>query len=149
MQVRVKSKAQDVKYKDTKIKQHSQVTYLGCVLDETLSGETMAFKALKKINGKLNFLYRKNKFLTPTLRRMLCNANIQPHFDYACSAQHPNLKEKPKNKMQIAQNEFVRFSLKVDKRHHISRKEFESINWLPVYERVHQFINVIKIKISQ
>ena len=33
-----------------KIKQYSQVTYLGCVLGETLSGEPMAFKALNKIN---------------------------------------------------------------------------------------------------
>ena len=43
----------NVKYKDIKIKQNSHVTYLCCVLDETLSGETMALKALKKINGKL------------------------------------------------------------------------------------------------
>ena len=79
----------DVKYKNIKIKQHSQVTYLGCVLDETLCGEPMALKALNKINGKLKFLYRKNKFLTPTLRRMLCNVIIQSHFGYACSACYP------------------------------------------------------------
>ena len=77
-----------------KIKQNSEVTYLGCVLDETLSGEPMALKALHKINGKLKFIYHKNKFLTPTLRRMLCNAFIQPHFDYACSAWYPNLNKK-------------------------------------------------------
>ena len=34
-----------------KIKQHLQVTYLGCVLDETLSGEPMTLKALNKKNG--------------------------------------------------------------------------------------------------
>ena len=76
----------NVKYKNIELKQHLQVTYLGCVLDETLCGELMALKALNKINGKLKFLYRKNKFLTPTLHRKLCNAIIQPHFDYACSA---------------------------------------------------------------
>ena len=31
-----------------------------------MSGEPVALKALNKINGKLKFLYRKNKFLTPT-----------------------------------------------------------------------------------
>ena len=62
----------NAKYKNIKIKQHSHFTYLGCVLNETLSGEPMALKALNKINGKLKFLYSKNKFLTPTLRRMLC-----------------------------------------------------------------------------
>ena len=87
-----------VKYKNVKIKQHSLVTYRGCVLDETLCGEPMALKALNKINGKLKFLYRKNKFLTPTLCRMLCNAIIQPHFDYACSAWYPNLNEKLKKR---------------------------------------------------
>ena len=61
-----------------KIKQHSQVTYLGCVLDETLCGKPMALKALNKISGKLKSLYRKNKFITPKLRRMLCNTIIQP-----------------------------------------------------------------------
>ena len=32
----------NIQYKDIKIKQYSKVTYLGCVLDETLSGESMA-----------------------------------------------------------------------------------------------------------
>ena len=40
----------------------------------------------------------------------------------------------------------VGFCLKLDKRHHISSKEFESINWLPVYKRVHQCINAIKFE---
>ena len=128
------------------MKQHSQVTYLGCVLDETLSGEPMALKASNNINGKLKFLYRKNKFLTPTLRRMLCNAITQPQFDYACSAWYPNLNKKLKKKIQIAQNKCIRFCLNLGKRHHISSKEFESINLLPVYKRVHQCINAITFK---
>ena len=31
-----------IKYGDIQIKQHSKVKYLGCMLDETMSGETMA-----------------------------------------------------------------------------------------------------------
>ena len=54
----------NIKYKDIKIKQHSQAKYLDCAIDETLSGEPMALKALNKINGKLKFIYHKNKFLT-------------------------------------------------------------------------------------
>ena len=60
------------------------MTYLG--LNESMSGEPMALKVVNKINGKLKFPYRKNKFLTSKLRRMLCNALIQSHFDYACTA---------------------------------------------------------------
>ena len=52
-------------------------------MDETMSGEAMALNVIYKINNKLKFLYRKNDFLTPTLRRLLCNGLIQPHFDYA------------------------------------------------------------------
>ena len=76
-----------------------KVTHLGCILDETLSGGPMALKALNKINGKLKFLYCKNSFLTTC--GMLCNALIQPHFDYVCSAWQPNLNEKQKKKIQI------------------------------------------------
>ena len=72
----------NIKYKDINIKQHSEVTYLGFALDRTMSRESMALRVINKINGKLKFLYRKNRFLSPERRRMLCNALIQPHFDY-------------------------------------------------------------------
>ena len=74
-----------IKYGDIQIKQHSNIKYLGCLFDETMSGEAMAIKVVNKFNNKLKFLYRKNSFLTPTLRHLLCNALIRPHFDYACS----------------------------------------------------------------
>ena len=59
---------------------------------------SVALKALRKINGKLKFLYRKNRFLTPTLRRVPCDALIQPHFDYTCSALCSNLNKKLRKK---------------------------------------------------
>ena len=58
-----------------------------------MSGKPVAIKVVKKISGKLKFLYRKKK-LTPEVRRILCNALIQPHFDYACTAWHTNLTQK-------------------------------------------------------
>ena len=57
-----------IKYRDTEIKQHSKVKYLVCMLDETMSRETMALSLINKINNKLKFPYRKNRFLTPALR---------------------------------------------------------------------------------
>ena len=86
----------NIKYQDIEIKQHSQVTYLGCIMDETMSGEPLALKVINKISAKLKFLYQKISFLTPGLRRILCYALIQPHFDYACSAWYPNLNAKLK-----------------------------------------------------
>ena len=54
----------NIKYKGINIKQHLEVTYLGWMLEETMSGESMALKVINKINGKLKFLYTKNNFYT-------------------------------------------------------------------------------------
>ena len=47
----------DIRSKEIKIKQHKHVNYLGCMLDETMSGETMALRVIEKINSRLKFLY--------------------------------------------------------------------------------------------
>ena len=64
-----KSKAKNadqlnIAYHGINIKQHRSVKYLGCVLDQCLSGELMATQVVSKINSRLKFLYRKNRFLT-------------------------------------------------------------------------------------
>ena len=92
------------------------------MLDETMPRETMALSVINKINNKLKFVYRKNRFLTPTLRQLLCNALIQSHFDYACSAWYPNLTKKLKNRIQTSQNKCICFCLQFDKMTHISHK---------------------------
>ena len=51
----------------------------------------MALNVIDKMNSRLKFLLRKNHFLTPHLSPLLCNALIQPLFDYACTAWLPNL----------------------------------------------------------
>ena len=83
-----------VNYKTIPIKQHSKVTYLCCILDETMSGESIALKVIYRINSRLKFLRRKNKILTPALHRLLCNALIQPQFDYALPAWYPKPTQK-------------------------------------------------------
>ena len=106
----------------------------------------MTLKVINKINSRLKFLHIKNKFLTPVLHRLLCNALIQPHFDYASSAWYPNLTQKMKNKIQITQNKCIRYCLQLDKMTHISKNEFETLNWLPVKDRFNQSINSIVFK---
>ena len=59
-----------IKYGDIQIKQHFKVMYLGCLLDETMSGEAMALNVIYKINNN-KFLYHKNSFLTPAMRCIL------------------------------------------------------------------------------
>ena len=55
-------------YNNNRIKQYRMVEYLGYCLDANLSGESMPMKSLRKINTKLQFLYRQNEFLNPKLR---------------------------------------------------------------------------------
>ena len=136
----------DITYNNVKIKQHSKVTYLGCILDETLNGESMALYVINKINAKIKFLYRKNRFLSPALRRLLCNAIIQPHFDYACATWYPSLNKVLKQKLQTAQNKCIRFCLLLNNRKHIGFDEFEKINWLNVNDRFHQSLAVSTFK---
>ena len=137
-----------VKRHSVTLTQFSNVEYLGCILDSNLSGEDMALKVLKKANGKLRYLYRHGKYLNAGLRRMLCNALIQPHLDYASSAWYPNLSKVLKNKLQITQNKCIRFCLFLENKEGIRYKHFKKINWLPVWERVNQFIAVSVYKFS-
>ena len=129
--------------------------YLGCTLDESMSGETMALRVIekrknsrlkkektpvieKRKNSRLKFLYQKNRFLDVPLHSLLCNALIQPHFDYACTAWYPNLSKKLKDKLQVTQNKCIRFCLKLQSREHISNEHFHKLKWLPMNQRFQQ-----------
>ena len=85
----------EIKYGNINIKQYSKVTYLGCELDENLSEEAMVLKVINKINGRLRFLYRKNRYLSPYLKRLLCNASTTFRLclvSLVSKPEHKNLK---------------------------------------------------------
>ena len=130
----------NIVYGNVKIKQYTKVTYLGCILDESLSGESMALHVLNKINSRLRFLYRQNRFLNKPLRRLLCNAMIQPFFDYACPAWYPSLRKDLQKRLQVSQNNCVRFCLQLDKKTRIGVAEFKEINWLNINDRFSQCV---------
>ena len=76
----------NIVYNSIEIKQHANVKYLGCILDESLSGESMALNVIDEVNSPLKFLHRQDRSLITSLRRLLCSALIQPFFDYGCTA---------------------------------------------------------------
>ena len=43
----------NITYKNIQMKQHSKVSYFGCILDETMSGESMTLKVINEINSRL------------------------------------------------------------------------------------------------
>ena len=67
---------------------------------------------LDKLDIKRNEIkisqHNKITYLVITFLGSLCNALIQPHFDYACSAWYPNLNKNLTKKMQTAQNKCIR-----------------------------------------
>ena len=75
-----------ISYGDYCLKQHNTVEYLGCYLDSNLNGESMAHRVLKKKNVNLIFLWRQSNCLSYSSGRLLCNALIQPYFDYGCTS---------------------------------------------------------------
>ena len=100
--------------------QHAKIKYLGCVLDECLSAESMAFNVIDQINSRLNFLQRQGCFFNFPLCRHLCNALRQPLFDYACTAWFPNLSKK----LGSTQNKYIRFCLQLGKTSRTCVNEF-------------------------
>ena len=56
---------------------------------------------------------------------LLCNAMIQPFFDYACNAWYPNLNKKLKKHLQAAQNKCIRFCLKLGDRASLKSKDLK------------------------
>ena len=119
-------------------------TRITCNTSTLLDG--VCLHVLNKLNTRLKFLYRKNELLSKPMRRLLCNALIQPHFDYACSAWYINLNKSFKTKLQVMQNKCIRFCLKLGKRTHTGAKEFNNLNWLPVEQRFHQCLCVNTFK---
>ena len=111
-----------------------------------MSAEAKTHNVINKINNKLKFFHRKNSFLTSSLRHLLCNALIRPHFDYACSTWFPNLTKKIKHRIQTTQNKSIRFCLQLDNLKHISHEDFERLNWLYVTYRFKQCFNSIVFK---
>ena len=89
--------------------------------------ESMANHVINKVNSRLRFLYRQNKFLDTPLLRLLSNAMIQPFFDYACNAWYPNLNKKLKTRLQAAQNKCIRFCLKPGDSKSIKPSDFNKL----------------------
>ena len=110
--------------------------YLGCILDQRMSGKPMAYKTKTKINSRVNFLFRKKYFLAPGLKPG--HALIQPDFDYAYSTCYLAKKAKAKSKTQATQNKCVHFYHSLDEMIHISQNKFENLNYLPINIKINQ-----------
>ena len=101
------------------------------MLHETMSRETIALSVINKMKISKHFSIEKANFNS---------------YEEASSATYPNLTKKLKNRIQTSQNKCIRFCLQLDKMTHISHKEFETLNWLPMIEGSTLSINLIVFK---
>ena len=101
-----------MRYKEINLIQQTQLAYLGCVLDESMSCEPMTLKVMNKIHRECFAMHLFSNILTTCTQ--LCT-QIFP-------------KQKQKRKYQIIQNKCIWLSLRLDKMHYIHLTEFRSIN---------------------
>ena len=73
-------------------------------------------------------------------KKLLLISLIQCHIDFACSFWYLGLSMVLKDKLQVTQNEIIRFVLNVDSRAHVGSEVFQSLGWLSVSKRVDQII---------
>ena len=134
------AKALNIVYTGTKIKRYEKVKYLECILDQSLSDESIALNVIDKVNSGPKFRHRQNRFLAPPLSGLLCNAMIKPRFDYPCTAWFSNVSKRSKLCLQASQNKCIWLCLQLDNRSKIRVKEFLQLNCLNVHDRYLQFI---------
>ena len=117
------------------------VHFSSVYLSKPVCSESMALNVIDKMNSCLKFLHRQNRFLIPPLCGLLCNALIQPLFDYGCTAWFPNLSKKLRLRLQAMQIKCIRFCLQLDKMSRICVKEFLELFWVNIHDRYLQFID--------
>ncbi len=69
-------KCMSIKVGDCLISNRASVNYLGCVLDNDLSGVSMAMKVLGKVNARTKFLARHVSFLDKQIIKLLASCLV-------------------------------------------------------------------------
>ena len=136
-----------VKVDDTEICNKKEITYLGCILDNKLTGESMASRAIQRINQRTRFLGRVSSFVNKSALNTLAGALIMPIFDYACTSWYSNISKSQKHKLQTSQNKLIRLLLGLGPMTHLDQLHFNTIGWLRVEDRVNQLKMGLTFKI--
>jgi len=114
----------EVKCGQSVITAQTKVYYLGCVIDNILSGDDMAMKAHNKITNRTKFLARNANILDSATLKTLPRALVLCHFDYAATFWYSGTAQSLKNKLQTAQNKLIRAVLKLHPRTHLDSVHF-------------------------
>ena len=125
------------------LKSTKSAKYLGVTLDESLSGENIAWEVIKKAGSRLRFVYRHAGSLNRRTQKKLCSALNLCHYDYASSAWFSSIPQFLKHRLQTMQNKVVRFVLDLDPHAHVGQEQRKELASLSVKDRV------IQLKLNQ
>ncbi len=89
----------------------TSINYLGCVLDNSLSGTSMARKVFGKVNARIKFISRYAGFSDRDSLMVLATGLVQSHFDYACFSWMTDLSRTWMIMLQKSQNKLIRLVL--------------------------------------
>ncbi len=134
-----------VKVGDCLISNRTSVNYLGSILDNDLSGVSMAMKVLGKVNDRNKFIARHVSFLDEQIMKLLASCLVSCHFDYACISWMSDLSRCWLGKLQKSQNKLIRLVSGFSRFTHVE----VSLDWVPIerrleyikYKMVHKTIN--------
>ena len=118
-----------------------KVKYLGYLLDQCLNGNDQVTGCIKRIASRLAFLHRNATVLDSFTRKTLCNALIQPHFDYCVSSWYSGALKKYKLRLDALQRKMVRFINFQEYRAHVDLSDLKMLGWLSVPDRARFFLN--------
>ncbi len=129
-----------VRVGDCLISNRTSVNYLGCILDNDLSGVSIVL-------GKVKFLARHVSFLDKQLMKLLASCLVSCHFGYACISWMSDLSRGWLDK--LSQNKLIRLVSGFSRFTHVEVSHFRCLDWLPIESRleyikfkmVHKMIN--------
>ena len=112
---------------------NDHVKNLGLIFDSNLCWSKHVSSVCQRVNYALHRLY-KFRTLTPIATRIrLVNSLILPLFDYSAVA-YCNLDSSSLDRLQVAQNNCVRYIYNLKKRDHITHF-YSKLGWLKIRER--------------
>lgn len=129
-----------------KIMQCSETKDLGIMLDESLSFYSHTYYIIKKINARINLMYRLSSYISDYTKVLIYKSMIAPYFEY-CSTLLVNINEECVNKLQKCQNKAMRIILRVN-RYTPIRCMLDALCFLSVRERIKFNVSVFIYKMK-
>lgn len=124
----------EIKIDNHVIQKVEKIKYLGITIDDQMTMNEQIEEVVKKTAHKVNFLKRIAKKLPEEHKKIVCNAIIDPNFNY-CASIYIHCNKQQIERMQIIQNRAMKIILNCD--FYTSRDVLlERMNWLSINQKI-------------